>query len=392
VRRHPRDLQSPAIPKQNETGATGAVGLVLSGGGSRAAYQAGALKALAPYLGLDGNKIQIIVGSSIGAVNGLVTGACLSQGVDYAATTLIDLWQEREFRNTFHGHPSAAFLRALKMAFFQYLSPGPKPTSDAIFNPTPLVDRVDGVIKAHGGLHPDKRAANLNAIATMTTVEGSKRKPLLFVSSREKIAPEIIHGASFEVSYVEEMTTKHGFASAALPSVLPPVELDTEHGKVRLVDGGISSNVPVDQALRLGAERIVCIDISGRAWWLNHYQEPLDTRPEWEVPSEEHTFCMRPPHTFSMVPSKALGPILKDAVASSTRKFIAAVGPTWPCFTVLKKKLGEELAYEVMSYVALDHDYLTGLIELGYNDVRNRLLKSGEPPFALMGDSEQEDC
>ena len=68
-----------------------------------------------------------------------------------------------------------------------------------------------------------------------------------------------------------------------------------------------------------------------------------------------------------------LGPILKRAVGNSTRKFMAAVGPTWPVFKLLKTKMGEDLAYEVMSYVALDSDYLIGLMEQGYNETRKML-------------------
>jgi predicted acylesterase/phospholipase RssA len=177
------------------------------------------------------------------------------------------------------------------------------------------------------------------------------------------------------------MSAKHGLASAALPSVLPPVELDVEGGKVKLVDGGISINIPVDPAVRLGASRVIILDISGRQWWLEHYGEPLDTRPTWEVPSGVETFCLRPPDTFVAKNKKALGPLLKMSVAGSTREFIRALGPTWPIFTVLKKRMGEELAYEVMSYVALHPDYVQALIEQGYNDTIAELRQAEQIQF-----------
>jgi hypothetical protein len=34
----------------------------------------------------------------------------------------------------------------------------------------------------------------------------------------------------------------------------------------------------------------------------------------------------------------------------------------------VKAKLGEDLAYEVMSYVALDPEYLNALLEVGYHE------------------------
>jgi hypothetical protein len=302
---------------------------------------------------------------------------------------LESVWRERNFRNTFAGTPSQAFFRAIKMAVMQYLSPGPNPTTSAIFDPTPLMQRVDGIIETNGGLTPEKREPHLEAVGVMTTIEGAERKPLLFLSSHKTYGKEIMEGASFEVCYVSAISAKHGFASAALPSVLPPVELDTENGKVRLVDGGISQNIPVDPAVRLGAERVIVIDVSGRDWWLNRYGEAHDTRPSWEVPAALKTFCMRPPETFVARCKKPLGGLLKEAVASSRGKFMAAVGPVWPVFSLLKNKLGEELAYEAMSYVALDPDYLTGLIERGYDETRMLLKDRTQVEFKRQEDYEK---
>lgn len=360
----------------------GDIGIVLSGGGARAAYQVGALKALIPYLEKSSDQISVVIGSSIGAINGLVLSACLKEGLGESVEQLESMWRERTFRNTFCGTPSGAFLRAIKMAFLQYRSPGPNATSAAIFDPTPLMQRVDQVINTFGGLTPEARHPSLQAVGVMTTMEGPERKPMLFMSSHKRIDQNTLEGASFEICYVDGLSAKHGFASAALPSVLPPVELDTEHGKVRLVDGGISQNIPVDPAVRLGAQRVIVVDISGRSWWLDRYGEPHDTRPTWEVPAGLKTFCMRPPDTFVVKPPKALGPLLKDSVNASTRKFIAAVGPVWPVFQLLKKKLGEEVAFEVMSYVALDSDYLGALIEAGYNDTIHHLKNKTQVEFA----------
>ncbi len=215
----------------------------------------------------------------------------------------------------------------------------------------------------------------------MTTIEGQERKPLLFLSSHKELPPELMVGASFEVCQVNSLTAKHGFASAALPSVLPPVEISTESGDFRLVDGGISQNVPVDPTVRLGAERVILIDISGRAFWLDQYSKAHDTRPDWQIPAGLETFCMRPPETFVIRNQKPFGPILKEAVSQSTSKFIEALGPTWPVYRLLKNKIGDELAFEVMSYVALDKDYIHGLIELGYQEAKMMLKSRSQVEF-----------
>lgn len=383
MRRRPSELEEPALIKPSNAALADDVGVVLSGGGSRAAYQVGALKAISKHLESNQNPICVIVGSSIGAINSLMLGSLLKRGMLEALAELESVWLERTFRNTFAGSPSMAFLRSVKLAFLKYArDPQPDATSESIFDPTPLMNRIDQVILDNGGLTPAGRDQRLKAVAVMTTVEGSLRKPLLFVSSLKKLDEETMRGASFQAYHVDDLSAKHGFASAALPSVLPPVELDVEGGKVRLVDGGISQNVPVDPAVRMGAHRVVVIDISGRDWWLKHFGEPEDKRPTWEIEAGPETYCMRPPETCSIRCQKPLGPLLREAVGKRTSDFIAALGPMWPVFSLIKRKLGEEVAYETMSYVALHPEYSRALIERGYNEC-NQIVDARERLFAI---------
>ncbi|GEM_PF-646060 len=370
------------------------LGLVLSGGGSRAAYQAGALEALANFIDFKASPISYLVGSSIGAINSLVLAATIKNGFDYSMNELNELWMERTFKNSFKGSPTSTFIRSVKIAILKYArDPGVQATNDSIFDPEPLMHRIDSTIQSHGGTSCASRDPNLKGVGVMTTIEGKERKPLMFMSTHQKIPPEMMVGASFEVCNVDQLTASHGFASAALPSVLPPVSLDVDGGKVSFVDGGISQNVPVDPMVRMGAERVIIIDISGRQWWLDHYGESHDKRPDWEVPAALKTFCIRPPETFALKNQKPLGPLLKAAVGKSTRNFISALGATWPVYTLIKKRLGEELAYEVMSYIALHPEYSQALIELGYNETMSALKDRSTIEFCpLPLRSEQEEA
>lgn len=383
MRRRPRSSQRPSYtPVKPLLSKSGNLAVVLSGGGSRAAYQVGALKALEPLLSDEDHPVGVVIGSSIGAINGLVFSACLSHGLSHTIEQLEELWRERTFKNTFAGSPSRAFLRSIVVASAQLRSPGPHSKGAFVFDPTPLRDRLDWVIAEHGGLTPEERDQDLAAVGVMTTVEGTQRRPLLFLSSYKRLPEERSVGMSYDICYVQDIGAKHGFASAALPSILPPVDLDTEHGKVRLVDGGISQNLPVDPAVRLGAEKVLLVDVSGRDWWCDRYGNPHDKRPTWEVEATPETFCLRPPETLISRCQRPLGPLLREAVGSSTKKFIAALGPVWPLFTLLRKKLGEEVAYETMTYVALDQDYLTAIMERGYHET-NLIVKRKMTEAAL---------
>lgn len=348
------------------------IGVVLSGGGSRAAYQVGALKALGEAIPEVGSNIAVCVGSSIGAVNTILLGGLLPLGYDTAIETLDRLWRNRSFRSTFTGPPSKAFIRALKVTFLQYAAPGPISTSLSIFDPSPLIKQVNEELAAAYS-RPDYPTEKRPRKAVMTTLEGATRSPLLFVESPTSISSDRFVGAQFSVSFVHQLSAEHGLASAALPSVLPPVSLDTATGHANFVDGGICDNVPVDPAVRLGAVDVITVDISGRKWWHDRYGHSHDTSPSWEIPSQEGTWCNTPGRHLELINRRGLGEILRLTSGRSTKHFMAALGPTWPAFKVLKHKIGEELAFEVMSYVALHPEYFTALIECGYNDTQQAL-------------------
>lgn len=339
-------------------------GIVLSGGGARAAYQIGILRALANTGVLQTENISVIVGTSVGAINGIVLSGCLGSGLHEAVEAIADVWRERTYRNTFSGHISHTFVRTLKVAFLRYSAPGPVASSVSIFNPTPLQDRINQIIAAHGNVD----IPTLKAVAVMTTIEGEERLPLLLARTRKRLDQESLDGANFEVCYLKELQARHGLASAALPSVLPPVTLDLENRNVRLVDGGICDNHPVDPAVRLGAERIFILDCSGRRWWFDHYDEPHYTKPTWQVSAVPGSYCLVPEEIVDFHNSKGLGHFLKLSLGRSTKDYIMALGPTWPIFKILKHRLGEDLAYEVMSYVTLHPDFAEALLEYGYND------------------------
>jgi predicted acylesterase/phospholipase RssA len=354
------------------------IALVLSGGGSRAAYHVGSLKALVNHSDLQYKDISVIAGTSIGAVNSLILGAGAHGSLSDVVNLLEEIWRNRTYRTTFTGHMSKAFLRAIQVAMLRYRSPSPVATTKAIFDPTPLREEVDRAIASLGGIHKDKLGGGLNAVAVMTTLEGVKRKAMLLATCKNDPTEEDLQGSNFELLSLPSLNASHGFASAALPSVLPAVDLNIDKREVRLVDGGICDNVPVDPALRLGAESSILFDCSGRRWWFDHYKEPHDTKPTWEVPASETSFCMVPTKSLDCVNIKPFGPLLKEAVGRSTSDFIDALGPTWPIFRILKYKMGEELAYEVLSYTALHQSYVEALIERGYNETKELLFSLNE--------------
>lgn len=66
-------------------------------------------------------------------------------------------------------------------------------------------------------------------------------------------------------------------ASAAVPGLLPPAQVETEHGVEHFLDGGLVNSIPVGRAVELGATRVFVLQV-GRI------DRPLSPpRRPWEV-------------------------------------------------------------------------------------------------------------
>jgi hypothetical protein len=69
-----------------------------------------------------------------------------------------------------------------------------------------------------------------------------------------------------------------------------------------------------------------------------------------------------------------------------------ACGALWPFFVLVKNKLGEDLAYEVMSYVALDPEYLNALLEVGYHDTMAIIRQRGHNLFKQHEEEDEQNA
>ena len=69
---------------------------MLAGGGARGAYEVGALAALAPALAARGEAPDIVVGTSIGALNGAFLAARAHEPLTAVAAAAVEMWRELE--------------------------------------------------------------------------------------------------------------------------------------------------------------------------------------------------------------------------------------------------------------------------------------------------------
>jgi NTE family protein len=183
------------------------VAFALGGGAAYGAVHVGMLRALTEA----GVTPDLVVGTSVGSLN----GAMLAQHPDTALQRLATIWPSVTSATIFPGGWLTR-LRTLQ-ASKAYLSPnvGISAVLDRF-----LVARTFAELSLPFGAV----AADFATASPVTLTEGDLHRAIL--------------------------------ASAAIPGVLPPVDI----GGRSLVDGGILANVPVRQALEMGAGSVVVLD------------------------------------------------------------------------------------------------------------------------------------
>ena len=94
-------------------------GLVLTGGGARAAYQVGVLKAVRELLPFpDRNPFPIICGTSAGAVNA-ASLAVFAENFEAGVEHLLEVWSNFHAHQLLPSHEFCRFANSLRVSVYQ---------------------------------------------------------------------------------------------------------------------------------------------------------------------------------------------------------------------------------------------------------------------------------
>jgi NTE family protein len=216
--------------------------LVLSGGASRGAYQAGVLRFifhdLAPRLGINAWP-RIVSGTSVGALNAI---AAASQDLD-AVVRLSSTWQNMKLDDVFELQ-SGGLLSTVRSLF------SPR-DGMALLDVSPLRRLVQERLP-----HKEmRRALDTGACKAfiVSATELATGTNVLFTDSADtNLDLQPLPGA--RVDRVG-MNTDHLLASAAIPLVFPPVRVGTR----LYADGGLRQNTPLRPVLKAGAKRVLIV-------------------------------------------------------------------------------------------------------------------------------------
>ena len=230
--------------------------LVLSGGGARAAYQVGVLKAIAELIPDTGhNPFQIICGTSSGAINA-VKLATEADHFHHSVANLENLWSNLESHHVHHVGLRSILKGVLKLfaSFFHSgLSEG-RPLS--ILDNEPLYQ----LLKKHVDMSRLKDMINADQLHALSiaSLGYSSGHNISFIQGHDSIDG----WTSARRSGVKtQLTHDHIMASAALPAIFPSVRINREY----FGDGALRQTAPLSSPLNLGANKLFVIGVSANA-------------------------------------------------------------------------------------------------------------------------------
>jgi len=361
------------------------LGLVLTGGGARGAYQVGVLKWIARHY--PDLHIPILTGVSAGAVNTAALAAApgtFRQAVD----ALEQMWRGLSVEDIFRVDALSLARNAVGWGL-RLVSGGSRnaPGVRGFLDTQPLrrllydmLAPVDGEIT---GIDYNLARGNLRAVAIITTsyttgqtvvfLKGSDIRPWRRPQRRTVMAP---------------ITIETIMASAALPMFFPAVQIGSEW----FGDGGIRLTAPLSPALHLGADRVLAIStryertreeagqssfpgypppaqvlgvllnavfldlVDQDAVRLERLNELLEQLPE------EHRQGMRPVRLMNIRPSCDLAALAAEHEPQLPRSF-----------RFMTRGLGtqEQRSPDILSMLMFQADYLSRLIDLGEADAEH---------------------
>jgi NTE family protein len=237
-------------------------GLILSGGGARAAYQAGVLQAISRILGDAGwpaarNPFSIICGTSAGALNAAAL-ACRADDFGDAVGHLADVWHGIAVAQVYRAdslgvlRSGARWLSLLSFGWMLRQWRAAPPAS--LLDNTPLVGLLHRMLDLPR-LDKALTSGCLDALAvTASSYTGGQH--VTFYQTEREVVPWKRHQ---RVALAGQIGVDHLLASSALPFIFPAVPLYLDGHMEYCGDGSMRQLAPIAPAIHLGARRVLVV-------------------------------------------------------------------------------------------------------------------------------------
>ena len=360
--------------------------LVLSGGGARGAYQAGAMLAVAEVAERlkTPHPIQIFTGVSAGAIN---AGFLAAGAEDFlgAAQKLVTLWSNLKSDKVFR--TDAVSFGKIGLSWMGELSlgglAGGKRHAHSLLDTSPLLQLLrENIEFSQIQKNIDSDIIHATAISAL---DYKTNETITFVQGRPEIKLWRRARRSAEKTLLE---AEHILASSAIPILFQPAQVGARH----FGDGCVRNGMPLSPALHLGASSLLVIgvrqwdqDLTMRVDLQTEVSEPsiarianvllnsvlldsIETDLErlekinqflQKIPTDLHTgLNFKPVSYVSIHPSQDIGAIaarMSSRLPRIVRYLLKGLGPL-------------DDASELISYLLFEPDFCQKLIEMGYQD------------------------
>lgn len=224
------------------------IGLVMMGGGARAAYQIGVLKGVADLVKKgDPSPFHIISGISAGAIN---AASLASAAHDYrkAVFRLLTIWGNFHCDQIFYSHAGGIIKTGAHWLLGMMLANFGKNRSLYLLDRTPLQELLTNYLHTNG-IQSNIDNGHLHAVSVTTSGYSSGHSVSFFQGD-----PSIKSWKrARRVGCRQQLGIEHLMASSAIPFVFAPVKVNWEY----FGDGSIRLIAPLSAALHLGSDRVM---------------------------------------------------------------------------------------------------------------------------------------
>ena len=369
------------------TEKTARIALVLSGGGARAAYQVGVLKAIAELLPRQkAIPFPIICGTSAGAINAAVL-ACYASRFKIGMRRLEHVWANFETGQIYRADFWGMTVNSLRWIGAMFRSRNRPQAPLCLLDNTPLRELLAKVVP-FAEIATSINKGDLYAVSVTCSGYNSGESVSFFEAQPEVETWHRYRRAGARA----KIQLDHLMASSAIPIVFPPVKINREY----FGDGMVRFLAPISPALHLGADKVLIVGVDAvkeetrdrvaakqyptLAEIAGHvldsvFIDSLDSDMERlqrinntikKIGPEllkERNIPLRPVETLVIAPSADIAPLSGKhgrSLPRTVRFFFRRIGIT--------KKTGSS----ILSYLLFEKTFTQELIALGYNDAMHQ--------------------
>ena len=237
--------------------------IVMTGGGARAAYQIGVLKAIAELVPRNSpSPFSIICGTSAGAINA-ASLAAKADHFQYSVRRMYNVWSNFTSSHVFRSDAIGVIKTGAHWLITMMLGGLGKHSPMYLLDRAPLRKLLEKYIDS-SVFQAAIESGKLHAVSVNATGYTSHQS-VSFYHGHKTLKN---WKRAQRIGYSTRITVDHLMASSAIPFLFCPVKLNREF----FGDGSIRQTAPISPALHLGADRVLVIG--------NHEENPKLNRIE----------------------------------------------------------------------------------------------------------------